>query len=288
MSNQTPRDSVMMASASFLAAPRFVTALATVIAGTGILAFLLRQTIGWAGFIAILATLAVLASASIVARWETIQWRGLLPVSLLLFLGWARVSFFWSHSHWAIVARLAYLGVFTLLGIYVALTRDTIQIVRAFGDALHFTLVFSLAIEIVFGVLVDSLIRFLQVLGKLDKLGPIQVVTGGRNQRGILALVALIIFGTEFRTHLTSRGLSTRSITLAGILLLLTRSPIAFGALHVVGLAAAALYCFRRVAPDRQRFWQMSVLIATFLVGTLAWIFRSRIVTFFNTGGDVT
>lgn len=287
MSNESPRESAMMAMASFLAAPRFVTALTTVIVGTGTLAFLLRQTIGWAGLIAILATVAVLGSVSIVARWGTIQWRGLLPVSLLLFLGWASLSFNWSQYHWATVGGLAYLGVFTLLGIYVALTRDTIQIVRAFGDTLRFMLALSLAIEIVSGVLSDSSNRVLHVLGKLDELGPIQGITGAHNQLGILALVALITFGTELRTHLTSRGLSIGSMSLAGIVLLLTRSPLAWGALLVVGIAAAALYGLRRVARDRQRFWQIGMLIATPLVGILAWTFRSGIVTLFNAGGEL-
>lgn len=288
MSDRIPRRGVIGAIASFLAQPRFVTALTTGIVGAAVFAFVLRQTIGWAGLIAILATLAVLAGCSIVARRESIEWRGLLPVSLLAFLAWCVLSVIWSQYHWATLGGLAYLAAFTLLALYIALLRDTIQIVRAFGDVLRFALALSLAIEVLSGLLIDTPIHFLQVLGKLDELGPIQGITGARNQLGILAVIALITFGTEFRTHTIPRWLSMGSIGGAGIALLLTRSPLAIGALLVVCLAAVALYGLRRVAPERKRFWQLALLITTVMVGALAWAFRGVVVTTFNAGGDLT
>jgi O-antigen ligase len=278
----------MAAVSSFLAAPRFVTAVTTATVGVAVFAFALRQTVGWAGLIAIIATLVLLAGASIAARWDTIEWRGLLPISLTVFVGWAGLSILWSQYRWATAGGLAYLACFTIFGIYVALLRDTIQIVRAFGDVLRFALAVSIVIEIISGLLIDSPIRFLQVLGKLDQLGPIQGITGARNQLGFLAVVALITFGTEFSTHLISRGMSAGSIVLAGIVLLLTRSPLAFGTLLLVCVAGAALFLLRRVKPDRQRFWQIAFLLITVIASALAWAFRSSIVSIFNAGGDLT
>lgn len=288
MSGATRRSGVAGAVASFLAAPRFVTALTVLIVGSAIFAFLLRQTIGWPGLGAITTTLVVLASGSIAARWNEVEWRGLLPISLIAFVGWACVSFVWSPYHWATAGGLAYLLAYTLLGVYVALMRDTIQIVRAFGDALRFALGLSLALEIVSGLLIDTPIRFLQIQGNLGTLGPIQGITGVRNQLGILALVALITFGTEFRTHLVPRGLSIGSVIGAAAVLLLTRSPLAWGTLVVIALAATALYGLRRVAVERQRFWQIGILVATLTLAIVAWIFRSPIVDLFNAGGDLT
>lgn len=276
------------ATASFLAAPRFVTALTTTIVGVSVLAFALRQTVGLPGLIAILCVLALLASGSIAARRDAIEWRGLLPVSLLIFLAWAFTSFFWSQYHWATAAGLAYLAAFTLLGVYVALLRETIQIVRAFGDVLRFTIALSLALEVLAGVLIDSPIDLLQIQGNLAELGPIQGLSGTRNQLGIIALIALITFGTEFRTHTTTRWLSIGSISGASLALLLSRSPLDVGALLVVCIAAAALYGLRRVAPDRRGLWQIVLLAATVITGVLAWSFRSNLVSTFNAGGDLT
>lgn len=273
---------------SALGEPRLVTAVAATAVGTSIFAFLLRQTIGWPGLVAILAGLVLLCVATVVTKWSTIEWRGLLPVSLLLFVGWAGLTLLWSQYRWSTVVGLAYFGGFTVLGLYIALLRDTIQIVRIFGDVLRVALALSLVIEIIAGVLIDTPIGFLSVSGHLAELGPIQGITGARNQLGILATVGLITFITEFRTHSVTRGLSIGSLTLAGMLLLLTRSPVAIGAILVVGVAAAALYGLRRAAPERRRLWQGLLLTATVVAMGVAWLFRSPIITALNAGGELS
>ena len=281
-------EETVLAIASFLAAPRFVTALTTAIVGTGVFAFALRQMMGWGGLIATIATLVILAAASIVARRSSIEWRGLLPISLLVFLGWATISIFWSHYHWATLGGLAYLGAFTILGLYAALLRDTIQIVRAYGDVLRFTLAVSLAIEVLSGILIDTPIKFLLVLGKISEFGPIQGISGARNQLGIVAVIALITFATEYRTHLVSRTTSVFSLGGAALVLALTRSPLAIGTLLLVGVGATALYGLRRVRPDRQRSWQIALLAVTTVLGVVAWTSRSMIIAFFNVSGELT
>ncbi len=282
------RADVIAAATAFLSSPRFVTALTSVSVGTAVFAFALRQLIGWAGLVAIIAGLVVLAAGSAFARRESIQWRGLLPISLIIFVGWAGISVFWSSYKWATLGGLAYLGCFTLLGLYVALMRDTIQIVRAYGDVLRFALAVSIGLEIISGVLIDAPIKFLDIAGNLDVLGPIQGIAGARNQLGILAVMALITFFTELRTRSVPRGLAIGSLVLAGIALMLTRSPVAIGALIVVVIAAAALYGLRRVAPERRRFWQVGLLSATVIGAALAWAFRSVIVASLNAGGELS
>lgn len=282
------RAQLMAAASEFLASARFVTALTTVSIATAVFAFALRQTIGPAGLNAVLVVLVVLAGLSIFARRDSVQWRGLLPVSLLVFVGWAGLSIFWSEYKWATVGGLAYLACYTLLGLYVALVRDTIQIVRVFGDVLRFALAVSIGLEILSGVLIDAPLKFLDIAGNLHQLGPIQGIAGTRNQLGILAVMALITFATELRTKSVQRGLGIGSLVLAGITLLLTRSPVAIGALLVVGLAALALYGLRRVDADRRRFWQLGLLGATVITASLAWVFRSVIVTSLNAGGELS
>ncbi len=282
------RDELLDAGRTFLGHPRLVTAITSVSIGVAALAFPIRQLSGWAGLVAIVATLVLLAGASIVARWTSIEWRGLLPISLIVFIGWTGLTLIWSQYTWATLWALAYLGAFTLLGFYVALLRDTIQIVRAFGDVLRLFLGVSIALEIISGVLIDTPIDLFDISGNLASLGPIQGLAGTRNQLGIYAVIALITFGTEYRTRSVPRGLAIGSLGAAGVALLLTRSPVAIGALAVVCLAGAALYGLRRVAPERRRYWQIALLITATIGAVLAWAFRSTIVTLLNAGGELS
>jgi O-antigen ligase len=280
-------DGVVLARA-MLASPRLSAALTTSSIGTAVFSFVLHHLLGWAGLIAILAGLVVLTVLSLAAQWQEIGWSGLLPISLLAFVGWAGASILWSQYHWATLGGFAYLFGFTVLGLYVSLARDTIQIVRAFGDVLRFTLGLSLAVEILSGVLINRPIGLLGVTGRIAYLGPIQGLLGTRDQLGLVCVVALITFGTELRTRSVTRGVSVASLAGAGIMLLLTRAPLAFGAVLIVAAAAAVLYGLRRASDASQRYWQLGVLVVAVAVAILAWVYRNPIVRTFNAGGDLT
>ncbi len=269
----------------FFASPRLVSAVTLASIGTAVLSTALTRTIGWAGLIAILASLMLLAAVSLFAQRDMIKWQGLLPLSLLIFLGWTALSLVWSQYQWATVGGLALLLAFTVLGLYVALTRDTIQIVRAFGDVLRVVLAASLALEIVAGVLIDSPIRFLGILGDLDQLGPIQGLLGTRNQLGLVAVLAAITFATEYRTKSISRGLGIGSLVLAASCILLSRSPVIAGVTVVVAVAVAALYGLRRVPAERRTFWQLALLIVVAVGVGVTWLARGAVVAIFNAGG---
>jgi O-antigen ligase len=277
--------SVFEFTKALLGSPRLTAALTTTILGTAVFSFALRHLVGWAGFIAILAGLVVLACLSLAAQWREIGWHGLLPISLLGFLGWAVVSFFWSEYHWASLGGLSYLAVFTVFGIYVALARDTIQIVRAFGDVLRFALALSLVMEILSGILLDTPIHFLGITGRIASLGPVTGLLNTTDELGLVSVIALITFGTELRTRSVPRGLAIGSLILGAITLLLSRAPLAFGAMLVVAGAAAVLYGLRRAPDSSRRFWQLAVLVLIAAISILAWTYRSAIVTAFNATG---
>jgi O-antigen ligase len=256
--------------------------------GVAVFSFTLRQVMGWAGLIAILATLVILTTLSLASQWKEIGWSGLLPISLLVFVGWAGVTFLWSEYHWVSLGGLSYFLAFTVLGVYVALARDTIQIVRSFGNVLRFLLALSLAVEVFSGLLIDTPIRLLGITGRIGDLGPIQGLLNTRDQLGLVAVVALITFGTELRTRSVQRGTAIVSLIGATVVLLLTRAPLAFGAAIVVIAASAALYGLRRASASSRRFWQLGLLAVTATVAIVAWVFRSPIVGFFNATGDLT
>src|SRR5688572_20618027 len=198
MSSPTPVPAALLA---FFGSARLASALATAAIATGVFSWMLHRMIGWAGLIGLLVALVALCAGSLYARRESLDWTGLVPISLLIFLGWAGASVFWSQYQWVTVGSLAYLLAFTALGMYVALMRDTIQIIRSFGDVLRMLLVLALVLEVFSGLLIDAPIPFLQIDGDLDRGGPISGPLGNRNELGLLAVIAGISFAIEWRTR---------------------------------------------------------------------------------------
>ena len=264
---------------------RLAHALATVGIALGAGAFFLQRTLGWGGFLAAIVVALVLMLLSFLARQEEVAWRALLPVSLLVFLIWATVSLIWSSYQWATVAGLIYLFAFTLIGLFVAISRDTIQIVRAFGDVLRVVLAVSLGIEIFSGILIDMPLPFLAVHGNLGTLGPISGIEPSRDQLGLVAIIGAISFATEHRTRSVPRLTSVLSLVLAGLCIVLTQSPvIAFGTV-VVGVAALVIYLVRRVRAERRQVWQFIILALAVVGAALLFVARSPVIALFNASG---
>ncbi|PJJ61724.1 O-antigen ligase [Compostimonas suwonensis] len=270
----------------FFESARFASALTLTIVGTAFATHALTRTVGWAGLIGILSALVVLAVASFLARWESIEWHGLLPISLLVFVGWCALSVFWSDYQWTTVASVLYQVAFAFLGVYIALVRDTIQIVRSVGDVLRVLLGVSLALEVLSGLLIDLPIRFLGILGDLDSGGPIQGIFGTRNQLGLVSLIALVTFLVEWRTRSVLRIVAIPSVAGAALCLLLTRSPVSIASLVIVGVATLALYLLRRAPAEHRRYWQLGLLGAAFVVAVVTVLARTRIVSLLNAGSE--
>ncbi|MCD2444046.1 O-antigen ligase family protein [Agromyces sp. SYSU K20354] len=262
----------------FVGSARFAQALALLAIGLAFSAHAIRAVIGWPGLLAALAALLVLCGASLVTRWRAIEWYGILPITILVFVGWCAASVIWSSNPGLSVLRVGYLIAFGVLGVYVALMRDTIQIVRAFGDTMRVLLGVSLVLEVFSGILFDAPIRFLGIDGNLAALGPIQGVFGSRNMLGFVALIALITFIVEWRTHIVTRTKAIASLALALIILALSGSPTTWIALGAALLALAALYGLRRVSPDTRWRWQLALLITAAAALVTGWILRVRII----------
>lgn len=266
---------------------RLASTLSSTAIGLAIMAWAVHNIIGWAGLIAALSVLVLLCCGSVWARRTAIDASGLLPLSLLAFGGWAVLSVLWSHYQWATIGGLAYLAAFTALGLYIAMVRNSIQVTRAFGDALRVVLVLSLAFEVLSGLLIDSPITFLGIAGNLDTAGPISGLLGNRNELGLLAVIGGISFAIEWRTRSISRGLAVLSLVLAAVTLALTRSPIAWGTAAVAIAVLAVLYGIRRLAPALRRPVNIAVLFAAVIAAGLAWATRTTIISALNAGGEL-
>jgi hypothetical protein len=267
------------------ASARMAQSLSTIGVALAALVFPIQHLIGWPGYVAAMVGLLALMAGSFVARREHLEWRGILPISLLVFLFWTICSTIWSGYQWATVGGLAYLVAFTLVGLYIALSRDTIQIVRAFGDALRVVLIASLALEIFAGVIIDTPIPVLGVKGGIALLQPIAGLESSRNQLGLVALVGAITFAAEHRTRSAPRGVTVPSMVVAGLCIVLTLSPVVAGSAVVVAIAAALIYGIRRVPPERRQAVQLVFLGAAIVALALAWVFRGTVVTLFNADG---
>ncbi|WP_346769346.1 O-antigen ligase family protein [Planctomonas sp. JC2975] len=258
---------------------RFSRALSLCIVGSAFLTTTIRDLIGWPGVIAVFATLVVLAVGSFIAHWDVIEWQGLLPVSLLVFVGWCAVSIVWSNYQWATLAAVLYQWVFTFLAIYLALVRDAIQIVRVIGDVLRVLLTASLALEVLSGLLIDAPIRFLGIAGNLAHGGPISGLFGSRNQLGLVALIAMVTFIIEWRTKSIATGLAVFSVVLAALALVFSSSPVIALVVVILLLATGALFGVRHIRNERWKFTvQVSLGALLVVLAVLAFIFRAAII----------
>lgn len=265
-----------------LGTPTFAHALTISILGAAVLAPAIRAFIGWPGMLALLTGLVALAIVSLTQREEPVNWPTALPFSLLTFLGLAVLSLFWSQYQWATAGGLAYLATFTVLGVYIALARDAIQVVRAFGDVLRVVLAASLVLEVFSGVLIDMPIPFLGIEGRLSQLGPIQGLLHSSNQLGMVTVIALVTFIVEARTRSVRTGLAIASMVLGTITLLLTRAPVVYGTALVALIGIAALYAVRR-APVAMRNTLQYVILGIGAISTVVlWVFRGPIIVAFD------
>lgn len=266
--------------------PRFAAALTHVAFGTAFGVHLIFSVIGRAGLISILLSIAVLGACSLIARRESIEWHGLLPISIITFLGWSTVSLAWSGYTRATVLGLVYQLGFAFLALYVGLVRDTIQITRAVGDVLRVLLGLSIALEVLSGLLIDLPITFLGIQGNIAGLGPIQGVFGSRNTFALVALIALVTFAVELRSRSVVRGVGSGSLWLAGACLVLTRSPVITIAAVFVALAGAALFVLRRTAAEGRWMLQLGLLGLTLIALISGWIGRDAVLGYMNAGNE--
>ncbi|WP_139416744.1 O-antigen ligase family protein [Agromyces laixinhei] len=263
----------------FAGSARFAQALTLLAVGLAFGAHAIRSVIGAPGLLAALSALVVLCAASLVARWRAVEWYGILPLTILVFIGWCAASVIWSNlPPLASLARLGYLVAFAFVGIYVALMRDTIQIVRAFGDVMRALLGASIVLEVLSGIILDVPIHVLGIQGDIASLGPIQGIFGSRNMLGFVALIALLTFLVEWRMKIVSRTRAVASLVLAGLCLMLSGSPTTWFALGAALAALGALYGLRRASASTSWRWQVTLLVSGIVAIAAAWIFRLRII----------
>lgn len=279
-------DALSVAARVLSSAP-LAAAFATIAVATAFGEHLVTSLIGVAGFSAMLVGLTTIGTGILLARLPIIEWRGLLPISLLLFLAWTAVSVLWSATPLATVPATGEQLAWAFIAIVIALTRDTIQIVRATGTAFRALLGTSIALEVLSGVLIDTPLPFLGISGNLAFGGPLEGVFGSRSALGIAALLGLVTFVVEWRTRSVRHGLTIASIALATGLILGTRSPSIALLAGALGVATAVLYVFRQLRPELRRTWQFVLLGMVATVGLIGYLFRAEVFRVLGLGLEI-
>ncbi len=256
---------------------RTIQALTTAAIGAAVLAPLIVRLSGWAGLGGVLVVLVVLAAGSLWAMRLELEVR-YVPVTLAAFVVYAALSIVWSRYTGAAALGVLELVAFGLLGAYVALTRDTSQIVRAFGGVLRATLLGSFVVEMLLGVVLDMPLPGLGVHGNLIRLGPVQGLLGRAEVMGIVAVLALVTFVVELRMRSLPMWPGLAWVGGAVAALLLTRSSTAL-VLAVVALAAYGALAFIRAAePQLRTSRQVAVALVAVAAGVIVYAARWPLV----------
>lgn len=279
---------MISAVVDLLRSPRATAALTAAGIGLVAISYTMQQLIGWPGFIAALVLLDVLLVASLVARRDEFDWHwAMLPISLVAYLGWICLSVIWSEYTRATLGSVLYLLLVTLVGVFVGLSRDTIQVIRGVGDVLRAVLLVSLFLEVCSGIIFDGPITALNITGELAHGGPISGLLETRNDLGLLAAIGVATFTIEWHTRSVTRTVALPSIALAVGTIVFTQSPVVAMVAVVLFAAAAVLYGIRRLPAERRQVAQYVVLGLLVVVAALAWILRSPIIALFNATGEL-
>jgi len=278
----TPRRRLARTLASVEMARAYTTcALLSVFGSFAISAFTSSATLN-----TIIAVLCVTGVGILWVRREELSPLRIAPSTLLAFLAWTLASTVWSTASTATLKAWAALAGYAVIAVVVGHIRDTLQTVRALGDALRILLGASLIAEIMSGVLLDMPFRFLGIQGEIAAGGPIQGLFGTRNMLGLIAVIAVITFVVEWRSQSLSAGIAIPSVVLAGFLALFSASPTVLVLAAVVGAASVALVIVRQAPVSRRRPLQWTIGGVVLAALITAAIFRHRIVALLDAGSD--
>ena len=237
-------------------------------------------------FTVIIVALCTVGVATLVVRREELSLLRLVPTTLVAFLLWTLASLLWSTEQGYTLRGWLSLLAFAVLAVTIGHVRDTLQTVRAIGDALRVLLWLSLALEIFSGILIDAPLRVLGIQGNLAVGGPVQGIFGSRNMLGFVAVLALVTFVIEWRSHSVTKVVAVPSIALAALLALFSASPTVIVLIIAVTLATGALALVRHTPTQRRASMQWT-LSGVVVVGLgIAFLLRHRIIAWLDAGSD--
>ena len=259
-----------------------VRVLATLVFFTLLAGQFWRNLLDWWGYGAVAAILLVGCIVALVALKPEWMWRS-FPKSLIGFLAIVVLSITWSYYPSVSAIGIA-LQLFTTAGaLFIALILTWAELLRTLGAALRWLLGLSLLFEVIVAVFVRHAVlpfwvdygtekipaAFYWSRGLLLSGGPIEGIVASRNLLGFAALLAVIVFAVQLRAGTVKRGWGIAWLTLAGVMLVLTRSATVTIAGVIVVIVLLFTLWTRAVGPDRRRPVYLTAA-ALAVVGVLA------------------
>lgn len=271
---------------ALLASPAFARAYTLAALAIVFSTVFIERVAGRVTLVTMIVGLCIVGAGMLLSVRDELSLARLAPLSLVFFLIWALASVAWSTDRIYTLAGWATLVGLGFLAIVIGQLRDTLQTVRALGDVLRWLLTFSLALEILSGVLLDTPFRFLGIQGRIAELGPIQGIFGTRNLLGFVTVIALITFLVEYRTQAMRMGVAIYSVILGGVTAVFTDSPTVLVVAAVVAVATGALVVVRHTAPERRPLLQGAIGALVVVALAVAWVWRGALIAFLGAGTD--
>lgn len=269
-----------------------------------------RFTTGWWTF----GALALVAGAASVALLiiNRDRWRiGTLPYPLLAFIGFATLSIAWSFYPAATALGLLTTWLIVLSALATAVSFSWSEIVGVLGLVLRAILALSLLFELFVSVVIRGPILplFTQPgvdYSKYEKLpqllywsrnelfevfdeGRIQGIVGNANNLGMLALLAVIVFAGQLADRSVRRSSGAAWLSVAGLVLVFTRSATVTVTIVVLLLALAALLLVRRARTPRRIVLTYAGIIAVVAVAFSAvLVFQRSLLGLLGKSPDLT
>ncbi len=233
-----------------------------------------RFTFGWVVFGVVAIALGLWSVVVLVVLRHS--WRPTsLPIPLLAFLLLATASLVWSHYPGATLLGLFTTWLIAVAGVAIALSSTWDEFMRCLSLVLRAILALSLLFELVVAVVIQRPILPLHTQPGVDysvyetipKMlywsrnelftvfsdGRIQGIVGNANNLGVLALIAVIVFGIQLADRKVGRVAGGAWLAVAIATLVFARSATVTVALvGVIALAGAAIVVYRS-QPGRAR-----------------------------------
>ena len=267
---------------SFFAHAKFAHALTLIIFVTAFAFSALRSLLGTPGIIALLCAELVLAAAMLLARRRMISWVNFIPLTVAAFVTWLVLSYLWSYYPGSTMPGIGLQLALMALGLAIAASRDTIQVVRSLGDVFRVLLGASLILEILSGIVLDMPFGFLGIKGHITTGDGIQGLFASRNAVSVICVIALVTFFIEWKTRSVSASLAAGSLIGATLCLWLAASPVGFVTAVVVAAGYGILNALRKLPASSRRGVNIGLLSVGLVSVVAAWAFRGAVIQFLS------
>lgn len=261
-----------------------------------------RYTVGWGGWIGILAVLFA-GALTLVIKNEPRRIFGLAPAPLWVLLGWMLLSSIWSFYHALTVGASFVQLATTIAGLFFAGLFSWRHLLKVFADVVRFILASSLIFELYAALIVRGPIEpifknysgntppasaFLWTQGHLFDGQRIQGIVGNSNLLAYVAMIGIIVFAVEYAIIGAPRLISIVSLALAiGSIALARSSGIDFAMAAVAVSAVVSIAAEGKPKEVRHRYYRIA-WIAAGAAAAVILLFRREIFDLLGKSPDMT